>query len=77
MEDSDIVFQKKKKKKTQKATAKSINSDNKCFQYTITVGLNHRNIEKYQNLNSFINQWKWKETNLKAESKILKKGWNK
>ena len=31
-----------------KATTKPKNEDNKCFQYPITVALNHQNIENHR-----------------------------
>ena len=41
------------------------NKDNKCFQYSITVALNHQNIEnhpeKVSNIKSFINKYNWKD----------------
>ena len=40
------------------------NKDNKCFQYSITVALNHQNIENHperiSNIKPFIDQYNWK-----------------
>ena len=40
------------------------NKDNKCFQYSITVALNHEDIENHperiSNIKPFINQYNWK-----------------
>ena len=48
--------------KNQKATINSINKkDNKCFQYTVTVALNHKEIRKYPQrktkIKSFLNKY--------------------
>ena len=44
-----------------RATINPKNKDNKCFQYSITVALNHENIENHperiSNIKSFINQY--------------------
>ena len=41
------------------------NNDDKCFQYAITVALNHQNIENYperiSNIEPFINQYNQKD----------------
>ena len=41
------------------------NEDNKCFQYSITVALNHQNIqnhpEKISNIKPFIDQYNWED----------------
>ena len=45
-----------------RATINPKNKDNKCFQYSITVALNHQNIESHperiSNIKPFINQYK-------------------
>ena len=45
------------------ATINPKNKDNKCFQYSITVALNHQNIENHperiSNIKPFINQYIW------------------
>ena len=46
-----------------RATADRKNKDNKCFQYSITVALNHNNIENHRerisNIKPFIDQFNW------------------
>ena len=46
-----------------RATINPRNKDNKCFQYSITVALNHQNIENHperiSNIKPFINQYIW------------------
>ena len=46
-----------------RATINPRNKDNKCFQYSITVALNHQNIEnkpeRISNIKPFINQYNW------------------
>ena len=46
-----------------RATINPKNKDNKCFQYSITVALNHQNIENHperiSNIKPFINQYIW------------------
>ena len=46
-----------------RATINPKNKDNKCFQYSITVALNHENIENHperiSNIKPFINQYNW------------------
>ena len=48
-----------------RATINPKNKDNKCFQYSITVALNHQNIENHperiSNIKPFINQYNWKD----------------
>ena len=47
-----------------RATINPKNKDNKCFRYSITVALNHQNIEKHPqrilNIKAFIDQYNWK-----------------
>ena len=51
------------KKKT--ATVNHKNTDDKCFQYTVTVPLNYKKTESYpesvSNIKPFINKYNWKE----------------
>ena len=52
--------------KNKKATVNPINKiDNKCFQYTVTVALNHVEIKKYlqiiTKIKPFINKYNWKK----------------
>ena len=46
-----------------RATINPKNEDNKCFQYSITVALNHQNIgnhpKRISNIEPFINQYNW------------------
>ena len=46
-----------------RATINPKNKDNKCFQYSITVALNHQNIENHperiSNIKLFINNYNW------------------
>ena len=56
--------------KNKKATI-TINNDNDCFQYALTVALNYQNIknnsERISNIKPFINQYNWKEIDLPSE----------
>ena len=60
-----------------KATTNSKKNDDKCFQYAITVALNHQKIENHperiSNIKHFINQYNWKGINFPAR----KKDWRK
>ena len=60
-----------------RATINPKNKDNKCFQYSITVALNHQNIENHperiSNIKPFINQYNWKGIDFAAGIK----GWKK
>ena len=52
--------------KNKKATINPINKiDNKCFQYTVTVALNHVEIKKYlqiiTKIKPFIKKYNWKK----------------
>ena len=51
--------------------------DNDCFQYAITVALNHQNIENHperiSNLKPFIDQYEWKGIVFPLHSKDWKK----
>ena len=59
-----------------KATINPRNNDNKCFQYDITVGLNHEQIKKdpqrITKIKPFIDQYNWKEIDFPSD----KKDWN-
>ena len=59
-----------------RATINPKNKD-KCFQYSITVALNHQNIENHperiSNIKPFINQYNWKGIDFAAGIK----GWKK
>ena len=60
-----------------KATTNPKNNDDKCFQYAITVALNHQKIENHPEIISyikhFINQCNWKGINFPAGIKDWKK----
>ena len=53
------------------------NKDNKCFQYSITVALNHQNIENHPerilNIKPFTDQYNWKGIDFPAGIKDWKK----
>ena len=53
------------------------NEDNKCFQYSITVALNHPNIESHperiSNIGTFIDQYNWEGIEFPAGIKDWKK----
>ena len=60
-----------------RATMNPKNKDNKCFQYSITVVLNHQNIENYaegiSNIKPFINQYNWEGIDFPVGTKDWKK----
>ena len=62
--------------KNGKTTINPKNNDDKCFQYAITVSLNHEQIkshpERISNIKPFIDQYNWKEIDFPSH----KKGWN-
>ena len=47
--------------------------DNNCFEYTISVALNHQNIknnpERISNVKPFIDKYNWKDIDIKAHQK--------
>ena len=51
--------------KNKKATINPKNNDDKCFQYAITVALNHEQIKKVpqRKIKPFIDQYNWKKIN--------------
>ena len=57
----------------EKATINSKNDDNNCFQYAITVTLNHQNIENHperiSNIKPFIKEYNWKDINFHVRQK--------
>ena len=63
--------------RNKRATINPKNKDNKCFQYSITVALNHQNIENHPeripNIKPFINQYKWEGIDFPAGIKDWKK----
>ena len=60
-----------------RATINPKNKDNKCFQYSITVALNHQNIgnhpERISNIKPFIDQYNWEGIDFPAGIKDWKK----
>ena len=60
-----------------RATMNPKNKDNKCFQYSITVALNHQNIENHPertlNIKPFINRYNWEGIDFPAGIKDWKK----
>ena len=56
-----------------RATINPKNKDNKCFQYSITVVLNHQNIERISKIEPFINQYNWEGIDFPAGIKDWKK----
>ena len=63
--------------KNKKATINTENNDDNCFQYALTVALNHQNIGKnpqiITKIKSFIDRYNWKETDFASHSKVWKK----
>ena len=64
--------------KIKKATINRINKrDNKCFQYAVTVVLNHEEIKKdpqrIRTLKPFINKYNWEGVNFLSEKDDCKK----
>ena len=53
------------KKNNKKAAINPKNNDDKCFQYSITLTLNHKNIvkgpQRISKINPFNDQYNWKE----------------
>ena len=60
-----------------RATINPKNKDSKCFQYSITVALNHQNIENYpkriSNIKPFIDQYNWEGIDFLSGIKDWKK----
>ena len=60
-----------------KATINPQNDDDNCFQYAITVVLNHQNIknhpERISNIEPFSNQYNWKDIDFLSHQKKKKK----
>ena len=64
--------------KKQKTTINSINKiDNKCFQYAVTVALNHEEIKKdpqrITKIKPFINKYNWEGINFPSVKDDCKK----
>ena len=60
-----------------RATINPKNKDDKCFQYSITVALNHQNIENHperiSNIEPFIDQYNWEGIEFPTRTKGRKK----
>ena len=60
-----------------RATINPKDKDNKCFQYSVTVALNHQNIENHperiSNIKPFIDQYNWEGIDFPAGIKDWKK----
>ena len=60
-----------------RATINRKDKDNKCFQYSITVALNHQEIENHperiSNIKSFIDKYNWKGIDFPSRIKDWKK----
>ena len=63
--------------KNKRATINPKNDDDNCFQYAITVALNHQNIENHpervSSTEPFINQYNWKYIDFPSHQKDWKK----
>ena len=63
--------------KIKKATINPKNEDDKCFQYALTVALNHEQIknnpERTSKIKHFIDQYYWKEIDFPSTGKDWKK----
>ena len=60
-----------------RATIDAKNNDGNCFQYAMIVALNHQNVgnnpEKISKNKPFINQYNWKDIDIKEHQKDKKK----
>ena len=63
--------------KSKGVTINPKNENDNCFQYAITVALNHQNIEnhseKISNIEPFINLYNWEDINFPSQQKDWKK----
>ena len=63
--------------KDKKSTINPKNNDYKCFQYAVTVALNHNKInnhpQKVSKIKPFIDQYNWNEIGFPSTSKDWKK----
>ena len=63
--------------KNKKSTINPKNNYDNCFQYTLTVALNHKQIksnpERISKIKPFIDQYNWKEIDFLSHSKYWKK----
>ena len=62
--------------KNQKCPINPQNKDNKCFQYSITISLSHKEIknnpERVSKIKSFINNLNWENINFPSEEQYYK-----
>ena len=68
--------------KHKKVTKNPINKkDNKCFQYAVTVALNHEKVGKHSEgitkIKHFINEYNWEGITFSIRKKWLEKIWEK
>ena len=63
--------------KNKEATVNPKNNNGKCFQYPLTLALNHEKIktnpDRISKITSFIDQYTWKEINFPSHKKDWKK----
>ena len=63
--------------KNKRATINTKNDNNNCFQYALTVALNHQKIKKdpqrISKIKPFINQYNWKDIDFLSHQKDWKK----
>ena len=63
--------------KNKKATINPTNNEDNCFQYPLTVALNHKQIKRHTErilkIKLFIDQYNWKEIDFPSHSKYWKK----
>ena len=57
-----------------RATINPKDKDNKCFQYSVTIRLNHQNIENHperiSNIIPFISQYNWKDRFFRGNKRL-------
>ena len=68
--------------KNKKATINPINKkDKKCFQYSVTLALNHEEIKKDRQrittIKPFINKYNYKGINYPSKKDVWEKNWEK
>ena len=61
--------------KNKKATINPVNKKDKCFQWAVTVALNHEAIEKdlqkFTKIKLFINRYSWEGMNFPSKKKLI------
>ena len=72
-----IPIKKKKWIKDKKSTINPKNNDYKCFQYAVTVALNHdkvnKDLQRVSKIKPFINQYSWNDIDFPSTGKDWKK----